>query len=158
MKKIILNLLALSTFFIWSCNNNTTTNQIDNNTDNIKTNQSNAENIDLLNATFNGNEPFWDVKFEEDFAIFKSASEPIEGVKIYYKKNVGDNNNIKLTESIIKISDKEFKILGFMDKSSVEITIKNEDCDDGMSPEKYNRKITIQLSNNYKYEGCGKSK
>ena len=159
MKKTILNVLILFVITIWGCGNNSNTTN-ENKVDSIKTTQNNDIGgfTDLLNSSFNGNEPFWNIKFESDFAIFQSPADPEEGIKIYYKKKIGESNSIKLNEAINKISDKEAKIFGLMDKQNVEITIKIANCDDGMSPEKYNRKIFLLRNNMDKYEGCGKFK
>ncbi len=151
MKKTIIGLLALSILFVWSCNNSSTNNE----KSSLSIEKENS--IDLLNASFNGNEPFWNIVFESDFAIFKSPTVPEEGTKIYYKEKNNNTENIKLDEAIIKVSDKEYKIWGLMDNSNIEIIIRKENCDDGMSPDKYNLKIII-VSNNDTLEGCGNSK
>ena len=174
MNKVILKLSVLIVFAIWGCNNNatsTTNNSVEStkttekdapintkNIDTTTTSQGNASinDIDLTKINFSGTEPFWNIKFENDYAIYTSPVE-LDGIKVFYKKNIGDNNNLKLNDAITKISDKEYKLLGIMKKTKVEITIKNEKCSDGMSAENSTYKI-ILLRDKEKYEGCGSKK
>ncbi len=160
MKKVVFNLLVLTIFITIGCKNSSKNSKEDVIADTLetKTSSENKNDYNLLKSTFNGNEPFWDIVFEEDFAIFKSPGEPEEGIKIFYQKNSSDNNNLKLNEAVVKISDNELKIYGLMDKSNIEITIKKQNCEDGMSPDKYNRKITLLKDNKFTFEGCGNIK
>jgi len=158
MKKSILSVAVIIVFAMWSCTNSTSTSNVSN-ADSTKTTQTslqsvNTSELDLKNMNFNGTEPFWSIKFEEDFALYTSPSE-LNGLKFFYKKS-GDKSNPKLTDALVKVSDKEFKILGTMNNADAEITIKTENCSDGMSPDVYTHKITLLIDKKTKYEGCGK--
>ena len=166
MNKVILKLSVLIVFAIWSCNNNATSPTNSSGVDGTKMTEKKVETsastpdsttmsqgIDLKKINFSGTEPFWNIKFEDDYAIYTSPNE-LDGTKIFYKNNITDDNNLKLNDATTKVSDKEYKLLGIMKKTKVEITIKNEKCSDGMSDDKGTYKINL-LRGKEKYEGCG---
>jgi len=153
MKKSILKLSTIVILGICSCNNSGSTS---NNADSTNTEQNkpSTSNIDMKNINFSGTEPFWNLKFEDNYAIYTSPEE-LDGVKVFYKKMAGDSNNHTLNDAIIKVSDIEFKIFGVMGNSSVEITIKKEICSNGMSAEDFPFKIILIKDKNVIFEGCG---
>lgn len=169
MKKVILRLSVLAIFSMWSCNNNPanthngsenaknaeiTTPKSTNSADTLAMQKGNiAETYAWQKLNFRGTEPFWNIAFQNDYAIYTSPEE-LEGVKIFYKKNVDDNNNVKLTEAVVKISDKEYKLQGLMAKTKIAISIKKEPCNDGMSDEKGEFKM-ILIKGKTSLDGCG---
>jgi uncharacterized membrane protein len=155
MKKTILRSLILLLFAVWGCNNSGNTPHVSE-ADSTKTAQNSAKSadFDLKKLSFSGVEPFWGLRFENDFAVYTSP-EQLDGVKIFYKKKIGDKNNLTLNEALIKVSDKEFKLFGLMGNSNIEISIKNEKCSNGMSDEDFSYSIVLLKDKKEKYEGCG---
>jgi len=145
MKKTILIISALVVFALLGCKNKTTENK-----------ESKCD-IDLKNFSFIGTEPFWDLKFEEDNAVYNSPMEE-KTTMIFYKKSKGDEKNVKLSEAIVKVSDNEYKIWAVMEKSNLEITITKENCSDDMTPTKYSYKILLVFDESTTIYGCGNCK
>jgi len=119
-----------------------------------------SETTDDLNAEslkkmqFSGTEPFWSVKFSEDYATYSSPED--KGTKIYYKKSYGDTSKPKLTSAIVKKSADEIEIQGSFNGVGVLFTIKKGICSDGMSEETFTHTIEIMIDESGTMQGCGK--
>jgi len=119
-----------------------------------------SESTDGLNAEslkkmqFSGTEPFWSVKFSEEYATYSSPEDA--GTKIYYKKSYGDTSKPKLTSAIVKKSADEIEIQGSFNGVGVLFTIKKGSCSDGMSEEKFTHTIDFMIDEYGSMKGCGK--
>ena len=95
-----------------------------------------------ITSSFSGNEPFWSVKIYEDRLSYSSPA--TDGKEIFYK--ITDISEIP---GMFMINSENTT-----DKSTIQMTIKNENCDDGMSPEKHTLKVILNY-NGMQMEGCG---
>jgi uncharacterized membrane protein len=110
---------------------------------------------DLLNINFFGTEPFWNLKFKEDFAEYSSPMK--DGVtKVYYKKDDKDASKPKLKDAVNKVSENEVNIKGVMDGVNLSISIKKGSCNDGMSAETNPYSISFSMEKGESFSGCGK--
>ncbi|MEA3452710.1 MAG: hypothetical protein U9Q83_12525 [Bacteroidota bacterium] len=98
--------------------------------------------IDLLySMNFGGTEPFWAINFSKDKAIY-SDYPGAEKITLSYEIKEINNENF-----IIDAYDKE-------NSESFFISIKKEDCTDGMSDNTYPYSIEIKRDTRTLY-GCG---
>ena len=112
---------------------------------------------DLVNITFLGTEPFWNLDFSETAINFKPMTG--EKVSMWYARN-GKNFNNQLQGAGEYDSNNNLVMNGIGGNNSATITISNEECSDGRSKNIYPYSISIKWDNEEvpPLKGCGRIK
>ncbi|MBX2975390.1 MAG: hypothetical protein KF721_04595 [Ignavibacteriaceae bacterium] len=110
---------------------------------------------DILRMQLSGTEPFWSIKFKEDYAEFFTPDN-IDGVKIFYKIESGNKAKPKLKDVVKNVDKLAVEILGTLKGERIKIKIKREKCSDDMSDEIFSFSAEVLMSKSTKLNGCGK--
>lgn len=110
----------------------------------------------LISITFFGTEPFWDLEFSETQINLKTIDG--EDIAMIYTKN-GLALNYRLQEVMEYAPNNDIVVTALAKNKPAIITIKKEECNDGMTDNTYPYSITINWCGSINlHKGCGKTK
>lgn len=115
----------------------------------------NISTEDILKMQLSGTEPFWSIKFKNDYAEFFTPDN-IDGLKIFYKNESSNKAKPKLKDVVKNVDKLAVEILGSLKGEIIEIKIKREKCSDDMSDEIFSFSAEVLMSKSTKLKGCGK--
>jgi uncharacterized membrane protein len=112
---------------------------------------------EIKNAVFLGTEPFWDIKFYDNYAEKNDPSET--KIKFYYLVD-GKAGNHKLADAIQAKSGNSVTITVTDESGGAAgvITITHQNCNDGMSENKYPYTFSFIWEDGGGWSGCGRKK
>jgi uncharacterized membrane protein len=110
---------------------------------------------ELKKATFSGSEPFWSIKFTDEYLLYEDPSGPL---KVYFRKSYDDATKIKLKEAYA-VKDKKGTFFATMNEEvTLQIMVTRQSCSDGMSEDEGKYKMVILYNKDAKNYGCGNPK
>ncbi len=111
---------------------------------------------EVKNAIFFGTEPNWTIKFYDSYAEYEPMGEAKK--KLTYLSAGSKSDNAGIEEALQHIASNEVTISVNSPNGEATITVKRENCNDGMSENTYPYSIVFKTKGSSPKKGCGRIK